>query len=72
MRLRQRASPAEAAVALQALVRRGPLEPGARLELFRRLADHFRTLVEFPAADVEGLSDEQYVRNVVDILYKNG
>ncbi len=71
-RLRQRASPGEAAIALQALVRRGELEPAARLTLFQALAGHFRAMVEFPAADTEGISDEQYVRNVVDILYKNG
>jgi uncharacterized RDD family membrane protein YckC len=71
-RLRQRASPGEAAIALQALVRRSELEPGARLTLFQALADHFRAMVEFPAADTEGISDEQYVRDVVDILYKNG
>ena len=71
-RLRQRASPEEAAIALQALLRRGQLDPEARLSLFQELAAHFRTMVEFPAADTEGLSDEQYVRDVVDILYKNG
>ncbi len=71
-RLRQRASPGEAAIALQALVRRGDLDPAARLVLFSELAAHFRAMVEFPPADTEGISDEQYVRNVVDILYKNG
>jgi uncharacterized RDD family membrane protein YckC len=71
-RLRQRASPGEAAIALQALVRRGDLDPEARLPLFQALAAHFRVMVEFPAAETEGISDEQYVRNVVDILYKNG
>ena len=70
--LRQRASPGEAAIALQALVRRGELDPSARLSVFSELAAHFRAMVEFPAADTEGISDEQYVRNVVDILYKNG
>ncbi len=69
-RLRQRVSPAEAAVALAAVLRSEGLEAPARLELFQELASHFRDKVEFPRQAVEGLSDEQYVRNVVDVLYR--
>ncbi len=69
-RLRQRVSPHEATVALQAIVRRGDLETTARVELFQTIADHFRSLVEFPPEAVEGIADEQYVRNVVDILFR--
>ncbi len=69
-RLRQRVPAAEAAIALQALVRREETEPASRVELFRDLADHFRGLVEFPPETAEGLTDEQYVRDVVDLLYR--
>ncbi|MEO7300827.1 MAG: RDD family protein [Verrucomicrobiota bacterium] len=69
-RLRQRSSPGEAAVALQAIVRREEFEPAARVELFEHIAAHFRSLVEFPPEAVEGISDEQYLRNVVDILFR--
>ena len=69
-RLRQRTSPGQASVALQALLRREELDPISRVELYRDLADYFRAQVEFPAELVDGLSDEQYVRNVVDILYR--
>lgn len=69
-RLRQRVAPAEATLALQALLRREEFEAGARVDLFRRLADHFRALVTFPPEAVEVLSDEQYVRNVVDLLFR--
>jgi uncharacterized RDD family membrane protein YckC len=69
-RLRQRTSPQAAAVALEALLRRDDLEPQARLQLFAGLADHFRSVVEFPLEAIEQLSDEQYVRNVVEILYR--
>jgi len=69
-RLRQRTSPQAAAVALEALLRRDDLEPQARLQLFAGLADHFRSLVEIPLEAIEQLSDEQYVRNVVEILYR--
>jgi uncharacterized RDD family membrane protein YckC len=70
-RLRQSASPEEASVALQALLRRNELEPIARIGLFRDIALHFRAMVEFPHEAVEGISDEQYVRNVVDAIYRS-
>jgi uncharacterized RDD family membrane protein YckC len=69
-RLRQRISPAEARIALQALIRRGELEPRSRIALFENLADHFRSIVTFPADATDGLSDEQYIRNVVESLYR--
>lgn len=70
-RLRQRVTPDLAGVALDALMRRDQLEDGARVELFRGLAARLRHFVEFPAEAVEGLSDEQYVRNAVEILYRS-
>ena len=69
-RLRQRVSPAEAAVALQALLRRDGFEPVARIELFGTLAAHFRAVVEFPSEATDGVTDEQYLRNVVEELYR--
>jgi len=69
-RLRQRTSPQAAAIALEALLRRDEIQPAARLELFADLAQHFRSRVTFPPEAVEQLSDEQYVRNVVAILYR--
>lgn len=69
-RLRQRVSPEEARLALQALVRRDEIDPAARVRLFAELAAHFRSLVAFPAEAVEAMPDEQYVRNVVDVLFR--
>jgi uncharacterized RDD family membrane protein YckC len=69
-RLRQRISPAEARLALDALVRRDELEDSARIQLFGAIARHFRELVEFPPEAVEGLTDEQYVRNVAETLFR--
>ncbi|HEY1205383.1 MAG: RDD family protein [Bryobacteraceae bacterium] len=67
-RLRQRASPEAAGIAIQALVRRNQLAPEARVEVFREIADYFRSLAEFPEEAVAQITDEQYVRNVVEIL----
>ncbi len=69
-RLRQRIPAPEAAIALQALVRRDDLDPDARISLFADLANHFRAQVHFPPEIAETLTDEQYVRNVVDLLYR--
>ncbi len=69
-RLRQKVSPQAGAVALQALVRREELEPMARVALFADLASGFRALVHYPPEVADALTDEQYVRNIVDIVYR--
>src|SRR5688572_18151972 len=71
-RLRQRISAAEAGIALQAILRRELLEPQARVELFAAIAGQFRGKVAFPPETSENITDEQYVRNVVDSLYRPG
>ncbi len=69
-RLRQRVSTAEAGIALQALIRRDEFEAAERVALFEDLAAHFRGLVEFPEDITHGIADEQYVRDVVEILFR--
>jgi len=69
-RLRQRVSPTEAALALQALLRREQMDANGRVALFAELANHFRELTPFPADTTEGITDEQYVRNVVEVIYR--
>ncbi len=69
-RLRKQVHPEEARVALQAVLRRDRLDPAGRVALFSRLASLFQERVEFPAEAIEGLPDEGYVRNVVDILFR--
>jgi uncharacterized RDD family membrane protein YckC len=70
-RLRQKVRPEMGSIALEALLRRDEIEPGARLKLFGEMAGYFRGLVEYPAEVAEQLSDEQYVRNVVEILFRS-
>ncbi|CAN5495597.1 RDD family protein [soil metagenome] len=69
-RLRQQVTPAEAAIALKTLLRRNDFDPAARVQLFAEIAAHFRAKVAFPPEASDGLSDERYLRNVVDILYR--
>ena len=69
-RLRQRVTPELTALALQALIRRDRLDAPSRLAVFKDLGDHFRQLVTFPPEVTEAIGDEQYVRNVVEALYR--
>jgi uncharacterized RDD family membrane protein YckC len=69
-RLRQRVSPTEARLALQALVRRDEFAAADRIRLFAELATHFKALVHFPPELLEAMPDEQFIRNVVDVLFR--
>lgn len=70
-RLRQAVSPAEARAVWAALARRDQLDPDARVRLFADLASYLRKIAAVPEEAVEGVSDEQFVRNVVEVLYVN-
>jgi uncharacterized RDD family membrane protein YckC len=69
-RLRQSVTPLEAQIAVESIVRRNDLEPRARVELFRELSGYFKSIVSFPQEATDGISDEQYMRNVVEALYR--
>lgn len=69
-RLRRNASVDEAGIAVQALLRRDSLDPEARVTLYADLAEHFRAKAAFPDTVHEALSDEQFLRNVVDVLFR--
>ena len=69
-RLRQQVRPVELSLAIQALLRRDQFDARARTELFAQLGAHFRALVVFPPEAVSEISDEQYLRNVVDSVLR--
>jgi len=69
-RLRQQVTPEEANLLVGALLRRDHLDSAERLPLFAELAEHFRGKVAFPEAAVAGITDEQYLRNVVDTVFR--
>jgi uncharacterized RDD family membrane protein YckC len=68
-RLRTLANPEVVGFALRAVTGRDRYNPAARLELFADLADYFRSLVHFPEAATEGLSDEQFVGAVLRVIH---
>jgi len=69
-RLRHQTTPELAGVALSALLRRDELDPAARLRVYADLAGFFRELAPFPEETTIGLSDEQYLRNVVESVFR--
>ena len=69
-RLRQRVTPRTAALTVDAITRRQELEPAKRVALFHELAGYFREVTPFPPEATEGVGDEQYVRNVADVLFR--
>lgn len=69
-RLRQHVIPLEAQIAVQSIMRRDTLDPQARIALFRDLSAYFQTLVTFPQEATDGISDERYVRNVVEAIFR--
>ncbi len=69
-KLRQAVVPEESELALQALRRRDEIDPIARAKLFGVIAKSFREQVVFPADITASMSDEQYVRNCVDTIFR--
>ena len=68
-RLRQRTSPNEADIALRALLRRDELDPLSRVDLFAQMAIHFKKIMPIPQEITDGVTDEQFVRNLVEVLF---
>ena len=68
-RLRTLVSPVAVDLAVRAVAQRDGYDPHARLELFADLAAYFRSLVRFPETAVEGLTDEQFVRGVLRVIF---
>ena len=70
-RLRKNITPEESQLALKALMRKDSLNDEKSLSLYHELAEHFKTLVQFPEDEVKDISDEQYLKNVVDCLFND-
>lgn len=69
-RLRQRVEPEEAALLLEALNRRERLTPEARITLYRDMVKSLKVRCAFPESATRGLSDEQYLRNCLELIYQ--
>jgi uncharacterized RDD family membrane protein YckC len=69
-RLRQTVTPEEAALVLDSLRRARILDTEAKIKVFDDLAAYLQSIVEFPPEATQMIGSEQYVRNVVDVIYR--
>ena len=69
-RMRDKISPEESNLLLDALRRRNRLNPRDRYHVYAELAKHFREKVKFPETVLAGMSDEKFLKNIADILYR--
>jgi uncharacterized RDD family membrane protein YckC len=70
--LRQRSAPALVDVALQAVGRREELLPEAQIEVFGALGAKFREAARVPEEAMVTLTEEQFVRNVLQVVMTGG
>lgn len=68
--LRQRVPPEQSSIALEALRRRDEMDSVQRNRLYSELANYFREQVTFPEDVTLSMSDEQYLRNCIDTIYR--
>lgn len=66
--LRQKAAPALVDVAMQAIERRNELSAEAQAQVFGALGERFRQLTRIPEEVAVTLTDEQFVRNVLQVV----
>jgi uncharacterized RDD family membrane protein YckC len=63
-------TPEETALIFDFLRRRDNFNDDVRIKLCSQLVDYFKSLVEFPHEAMENISDERYLRNLIDIVYQ--
>ncbi len=69
-KLRNQCSNQIAYISLHALIRRDELTPDARIEVFKNLASYFRDILGSELDDINTLSDEKLVRNIVEVIFQ--
>jgi hypothetical protein len=69
-RIRRDTTERQAHIALESLLRRDEIDPLPRVELFADIAAMLKGITPLPQEVTEGVTDEQFVRNVVDVLYR--
>ena len=70
-RCRQKISPELADLILDAILRRKQLDPDARVQLYHELATYLGAQNLFPEDTTHGLTNEQILRNYVDVLFND-
>jgi uncharacterized RDD family membrane protein YckC len=68
-RIHRKVSNNEAALALRSVLRRESLDSGERLKIYKEQADYFKEKLDLPEELTQNMSDEQLIRNIVDIMW---
>ena len=58
-------------LSLDALLRRNEFTPQARIRVFQELADLYKSLITIPSEELQNLSDEHFLRDIIEILFKS-
>lgn len=69
-KLRNQCSNQIAYISLHALIRRDELNPEARIDVFKNLATYFKEILGSELDDINTLSDEKLVRNIVEVIFQ--
>ena len=67
--LRNNVPPDISALVVKALMRRQTLKPEKRTSIYASLVNVLKTYAKFPQETTDGLSDERFLRNTVEVLY---
>ena len=70
-RMRDKTTPEESMLLFEALRRRNHIKPEDRCRVYTELAEHFREKVKFPEAAIDGMSDEKFLVNITDLIYRH-
>lgn len=62
--------PEVADLLFKALLRRESLNPDCRAQIYSEIVQYLKEKVKFPQEVTDGLSDERYIRNIADILFR--
>ena len=68
-KLRNNVPPEIAALVVKALIRRQTLKPEKRISIYASLVNVLKKYAKFPQETTDGLSDERFLRNIVEVLY---
>jgi uncharacterized RDD family membrane protein YckC len=70
-RMRDRTTPEESMLLFEALRRRNHMKPEDRCRVYEELAKHFKEKVKFPQAALDGMSDEKFLVNITNLIYRH-
>lgn len=56
-------------ISFHAILRRNEFEPDSRIKVFKALSEYFKKIIGSELEDINSLSDERLVKNIVEVLF---